>query len=272
MATTKRDHAEIYFEVHGDQGTPVVLCSGMGGSANYWTPQIPALASSHRVAVYDHVGTGRSSREVAGQQSIERMADDLLAVMDACNFESAHLVGHAIGGIVALSLALHAPARVKSLALVNAWARADDHLRRCFAVRKEILRASGPRAYVQAQPLFLYPPRWIAEHDRQLREEEQHLVDHFPSSDLLRDRIDMFLNFDALDRLPSVSSPTLVLAARDDALVPAYLSNALAAGIPNSTSTEIEWGGHAFTAIIPEVFNQTILDFLRRVDLQTASG
>ena len=99
MAFARGKDAEIYYEVHG-HGTPVLLSAGMGGSGSFWAPQLDALTERHQVILYDHVGTGRSARS---DRSIAGMADDIASVLDHANVDAAHVVGHAIGGIVAVS-------------------------------------------------------------------------------------------------------------------------------------------------------------------------
>jgi len=257
--------ADIYFESHG-KGTPIVLSAGMGGSGSFWSPQIAALARHHEVIIYDHVGTGRSARDGAATRSIAGMADDIVCVMDRAGIEAAHIVGHAIGGIVGIELAARRPQRLRSLVVVNGWGRADPFLKRCFEIRKQILNQSGPRAYVRAQPLFLYPPQWISSNIAHLEEEEERVLAQFPSVATLNQRIDMFLAFDAGQRLGRIDVPTLLAAARDDSLVPAYLTGQLAAAIPGARAHEVDWGAHAFSVVTPDVFNEMLLGFCKEVD------
>lgn len=256
--------ADLYYEIHG-AGTPILLSAGMGGGAGFWRPQIEALAARHQVILYDHAGTGRSGRDI-GPRSIAEMARDMVRVLDAAEVDDAHMAGHAIGGIIGMELALAAPERVRSLTIVNGWARADGFLRRCFEVRKRILLASGPEAYVRAQPLFLYPPRWIAENIAVLEEEEAHMVAHFPGTQTMLNRIETFLAFDGRERLADIRVPTLLAAAKDDALVPSYLSTLLAEGIPDARIAEVDWGAHAFSAVTPDVFNEMLLGFCGEID------
>jgi aminoacrylate hydrolase len=257
--------AQIYYEVHGS-GTPIVLSAGMGGGGGFWAPQIAALAVRHQVIVYDHVGTGRSRGEAPVARDIAGMAGDIVSVLDHLGVDAAHVVGHAIGGIVGLELAMSQPQRVRSVTVVNGWGRADAFLRRCFEVRREILKASGPRAYVRAQPLFLFPPQWIAENIARVEAGEPHMVAHFPPAETMNARIAMFLAFDPGERLKTITMPVLVTTAADDALVPAYLTRELAAAIPGATLREVAYGAHAFTAVTPEVFNGMVLEFLAGVD------
>jgi aminoacrylate hydrolase len=262
MAFARGEDAEIYYEVHG-HGTPVVLSAGMGGSGSFWAPQLDALASRHQVVLYDHVGTGRSA---AGNRSIAGMADDIACVLDHAGVDAAHVVGHAIGGIVGIELALRHPKRLRSLAVVNGWGRADPFLRRCFEIRKALLNQSGPQAYVRAQPLFLYPPQWISENIAHLDAEEERILKHFPSIATMNQRIDMFLAFEGGRRLAEINVPTLLSSAKDDALVPAYLTRELAAAIPGARVHEVDWGAHAYSVVTPKIFNDTLLDFCREVD------
>lgn len=262
MAFARGDGADIYYEVHG-RGTPILLSAGMGGSGSFWEPQFAALAERHQVILYDHVGTGRSGR---GGRSIAGMTDDIIAVLDHAGVEAAHLVGHAIGGIVGLELAVRHPERLRSLVVVNGWGRADPFLRRCFEVRKQLLNEVGPLAYIRAQPLFLYPPQWISENIAHLEAEEQRMLQHFPPVATMNQRIDMFMAFDAGERLSSIRVPTLLASARDDALVPAYLTRQLAAAIPKARVHEVGWGAHAFTVVTPGVFNDALLGFCKEVD------
>jgi aminoacrylate hydrolase len=262
MAFARGKDAEIYYEVHG-HGTPIVLSAGMGGSGSFWAPQLDALANRHQVILYDHVGTGRSA---AGSRSITGMADDIASVLDHAGVDAAHVVGHAIGGIVGIELALRHPKRLRSLAVVNGWGRADPFLRRCFEIRKQILNQSGPQAYVRAQPLFLYPPQWISENIAHLDAEEEKILKHFPSIATMNQRIDMFLAFEGGRRLAEINVPTLLSSAKDDALVPAYLTRELAAAIPDARVHEVDWGAHAFSVVTPKIFNDTLLDFCKEVD------
>jgi len=262
MAFARGEDAEIYYEVHG-HGTPVVLSAGMGGSGSFWAPQLDALASRHQIVLYDHVGTGRSA---PGNRSIAGMADDIACVLDHAGVDAAHVVGHAIGGIVGIELALRHPKRLRSLAVVNGWGRADPFLRRCFEIRKALLNQSGPQAYVRAQPLFLYPPQWISENIAHLDAEEERILKHFPSVATMNQRIDMFLAFEGGRRLREINVPTLLSSAKDDALVPAYLTRELAAAIPGARVHEVDWGAHAYSVVTPKIFNDTLLDFCREVD------
>jgi pimeloyl-ACP methyl ester carboxylesterase len=105
------DGARIWYASYG-AGDPVLLLHGGLGHSGNWGYQVPALVSSgHRVVVMDSRGHGRSTRD-EGPLSYERMASDVVAVMDALRMDRAAFVGWSDGACIALILAMKAPARV----------------------------------------------------------------------------------------------------------------------------------------------------------------
>ncbi|WP_112921528.1 alpha/beta fold hydrolase, partial [Escherichia coli] len=106
---------------------PLLLSSGLGGSASYWAPNIAALAERYHVIAYDHRGTGRSDRALPETVSVEDFAADMLTLLDTLGVARATIVGHAAGGVAALALALLAPERIDKFVVVNGWASPDPH-------------------------------------------------------------------------------------------------------------------------------------------------
>ncbi len=257
----------MHYEILGNQATDaptLVMSSGLGGSARFWAPQLPVLTEDYRVVVYDQAGTGRSPATLAEDYSIATMATELLTLLDRIDVQHCHFIGHALGGLVGLELALQRPAALQSMVLINAWSSPNPHSERCFAVRKNLLRDSGPSAYVQAQALFLYPADWIAEHGAQLAEDEAHALAHFPETDNLLRRIAALQAFDVEGQLANINTPTLLIANRDDMLVPWQRSQHLADTLPAGQLALLEYGGHASSVSDVEPFNRVLLDYLAR--------
>jgi aminoacrylate hydrolase len=256
--------AGLYFEQHGrSDAPPLILSSGLGGSASYWALNIPALAEHFRVIAYDHRGTGRSDRALPDVVTVDDFAGDILALMDALDIPKAHLVGHAAGGAAGLVLALKAPERLAKLIIVNGWAKADPHFLRCFEARLNLLRHAGVEAFLRAQPIFLYPANWISEHSAALDAELAHQLTDFPGIATMEKRIATLAAFDISDSLGTFRTPMLALAAADDMLVPASCSRALAKHIATCEFALMESGGHACNITDPATFNRLVLEFLR---------
>lgn len=262
----------VVYDVHAPDAGAVVrhesvlLSSGLGGAAAFWKPQIAALtAAGYHVISYDQRGTGRSRQALPTPYSIGQMAQDVLEILDASACARCHLMGHALGGLVGLQLALDAPERLASLLLVNAWSRPNPHTARCFDARLELLAHSGARAYVEAQPIFLYPAAWAAEHAQQVAHEVDHAHATFPGADTMRARIAALRAFDVDARLGEIGLPVWLACAQDDVLVPWTSSQRLAQGLAGAQLDVVAHGGHAHCSTQAETFNASMLDFLAQL-------
>ncbi|SJZ83452.1 aminoacrylate hydrolase [Enhydrobacter aerosaccus] len=254
------------FDVHESDrpwAETVLLSSGLGGAAGYWAPQLAALKRRYRVITYDQTGTGRArSTELSVGHSISDMADKVIEILDATDTESCHFVGHALGGLIGLDLAARMPDRLQSLSVVNGWAVADAHTRRCFEIRLALLKQAGIEAYVRAQPIFLYPAAWLAANEARMVQEDAHALAGFQGVNNLIRRIEALLRFDASAYLPDLKLPVLLVAAKDDVLVPYTQSERLSQALDGGVLRIGAWGGHAMNVTDPERFNAVLLDFL----------
>jgi aminoacrylate hydrolase len=254
--------AGLWYEWHGPaEGEKLILSPGLGGSAHYWAPNLAAFAERYRVLLSDHRGTGRSDRDLSNEISVEDMARDVLALMDALEVRRAHFVGHAAGGLIGLALASTAPERLGKLIVVNGWARLDPYTARCFDARLALLRGSGPEAFVRAQPIFLYPPEWISGNSAVLDAEAAKQLDDFPGAETVEKRIAAVRSFD-LGRMQEIATETLIIAAADDHLVPAHCGRAMAEALPHATLALQPSGGHASNITEPEAFYARVLPWL----------
>ena len=254
-----------YYELHGrtDPDAPtVLLSSGLGGAAHYWTPQIPALANDFRVIAYDQSGTGRSGGTLPLGYAIADMAAEVASLLDDLHIRKTHFIGHALGGLAGLQLARDRPELVDRLVLVNAWAKTHPHTLRCFTARKNLLLNTGVAAYVEAQPLFLYPAAWLANRQDWLAEQDAAGISHFPPTETVLRRIHAIEAFDLTADIPSITAPALVIATRDDVLVPCTCSIGLADQLPQGRLALLDQGGHACNVTDPAGFNALVTAFL----------
>jgi len=122
---------EIAYEEHGSGTRPFVLLHGFTGSRRDFAPRVRELAALGRVVLPDLRGHGESTNtgDVDGY-SFDQLVADLLAFLDALEIEHCDLLGHSMGGMVALRAALHRPERIASLVLMDTSARVPDNLAR----------------------------------------------------------------------------------------------------------------------------------------------
>ena len=252
--------AEIYYEEHGS-GEPLLLVSGLGGTAAYWKPNLPALAAKYRVIVHDHRGAGQSTHSRI-RYSVDQMTDDVVRLMDHLKLERAHLVGHSTGGAIGQTMAIRNPERLKKLVLFATWTKADKFFRQLFAARRALLTEVGKEAYVRGGTLFLYPPWWIKANEALVEEREKLSIATFAAPDVVASRIDAIVAFDRTGALDKIRVPTLVLGVKDDAITPAYFSEELARSIPGAKLEILPEGGHCASETALEAFNRAVVSFL----------
>lgn len=251
---------EIHYEVAG-QGHPLILVSGLNGVARYWDPQLAEFSARYRVITYDQRGTGTSDHKQR-EFSVDRMAHELVALMDALKIERAHIVGMSTGGAIGQTLAIEEPARVAKLVLCSTWTHCDPWFRRLFEARRRMYELCGPELHAMFHPLFLYPPDYVNAHDAEIAEEQKRAPTKSAPVEASIGRIDALLAFDRRAGLARIRAPTLIVAGDNDYITPSYHAEALARAIPASKLVVFRGGGHSVSKTRPEEFNRTVLDFL----------
>ncbi len=124
-----------------------------------------------------------------------------------------------------------------------------------------MLRTQGPLAYMQGTSLFGWPAAFLRDHAEMLQNEE-HAVAAAMSPEIVLARIAAIQRFDRRAELARIEAPTLVFAARDDLITPAYFSEALAHAIPKARLVMLPEGGHFYPRVVPEIFQKTVIEFL----------
>src|SRR5437764_341037 len=119
------DRVRLYYEEHGPTdpdatGSPLVLAYGIGGNADLWDVNIPALAGRHRLVLWEPRGHARSdSPQDPARYSFARWVLDLKAVLDGLRLRTAHVGGLSLGAGIATRFTLAFPARVRALLVTN---------------------------------------------------------------------------------------------------------------------------------------------------------
>jgi len=130
----------LWIEDSGDNHSETVLCiHGLGGSSNFWTPVMSSFGN-RRVIRPDLAGAGRTTY-VPSKLSIEEHVESLVTILDALKIDTAHIVAHSMGTIIAQHLAVNHTARVRSLALFGPLAAPPDPAREAISKRAALARS-----------------------------------------------------------------------------------------------------------------------------------
>lgn len=250
-----------YYEEAGS-GDPLILIMGLGGDLQAWALQVPALARHFRVVTFDNRGAGRTSAPDR-PYTIAGMATDTLALMDHLGIGRAHVLGFSMGGYIAQELALAHPERVGKLILLSTAPAIDGYGRALVQSWIDVRRSNLSREQLaRFTSLFLYGAGLMDDKERYERAILSAVSNPYAQQDhgFIR-QAQAVLGFDARERLGGLKQETLVVAGREDILVPARNGEQLAKLLPNA-SLQLLDGAHAGCIEHPNEYNAAFLSFL----------
>ncbi|MGH7482267.1 MAG: alpha/beta fold hydrolase [Longimicrobiales bacterium] len=227
--------------VHAGTGAPVVLLHGLSGSHHWWRYTIPVLAERHEVHAPELIGFGRSRPGTV--PTIADMAAAVGAWLDRRGLRRAHLIGHSMGGQIAVHLTVAETDRVDRLVLAAA-----------SGIPRPLRFAEMARLLAELVP----PRKWGR-------------LGFWPTIALDAARAGpltivgagrALLSDDVRPLLPSITRPTLLLWGENDPLIPVAHGQQMARLIPDARLTVLERAAHNAMADRPAAFNATVLRFL----------
>lgn len=245
--------------------------NGVGVIGDGGKPQAERLSRRYTVITIDNRGIGRSTLD-GRPLTVEDMAADVLAIADAEAIDRFHLAGHSMGGIIAQQVALTAPARVISLALLCTFRRGRQGTMIAPAMLPAAIRARvGTRRMRRRAFVDLVMPRaYLARVDRDRLCDElgvmfgRDLADQPP---ILMRQLRTMGRFDASARLASLGEiPTLVISGAHDCIARPPYGRALAAAIPGARYVEFPDAGHAVTIQCADKVNALLEEQFRNAE------
>jgi pimeloyl-ACP methyl ester carboxylesterase len=259
----REDGAAIAWQSDGPTEAPaVLLVMGLAWPAASWYRQVPALAERYRVLRIDNRGAGLTGDVPGAPYTVETMAGDCLAVLDEAGVADAHVVGISMGGLMAQRLAMTVPERVRSLCLMATHPGITHAVLNPDAMEMLQKRAEmTPAEAAEASIPFNYGPATA----RELIEEDWAV--RFPlaaTNDGYLAQVMGTAQWSGYDRLPTITTPTLVVHGEIDRLVPLANGEILASRIPGAELTVVPGANHVLTTDEADQVNKILLDWLDR--------
>lgn len=258
MACLMRPWGHMQFRDTGGAGDAVVFANSLGTDSRIWDGVIAALPG-RRCITFDKRGHGLSATP-ADPWTVQDLADDLRALMDARGVERAVVVGCSIGGIIAQALALAHPGRVRGLVLSNTAPKVGTS--EAWQARIDAVRAGGMAAIAGA-----VLERWFAP--------------GFLQSDDARPWRQMLLGCDVAGyagtcaalaladlraEVGAIAAPALLIAGSADQATPPDLVAAAAAAIPGARITVLDGSGHIPAIDAPDAVARLVAEFLETIE------
>lgn len=257
--------ARLYWRQDGATDKPaLVLLTSIGTDLSLYDPVVPLLTPDFRVIRMDTRGHGASDAS-AGDYSLDLLADDVLAVMDAAGADKASVCGTSLGGMIAMALATKAPERVEALVLACTSPAMDPSV---WDQRLALIRAEGMSAIVEAVMGRFFSEAFRAQHPE---------VVETVRAGMLSQSVDGYAGCGAairdmalLNRLPGITAPTLVVTGAKDLATPyAGHGEKIVAAVPGARHVEIG-GAHLPSLEASTALAGALRDFVREVRRGTA--
>jgi 3-oxoadipate enol-lactonase len=244
------------------------MIQGLGADLHGWDMQRLALAPLYKIVTPDNRGVGRSDRPDV-PFSLEDMADDAIAVLDAEGIDTAHVVGASMGGAIAQIIAVKYPHRTRSLTLACTSGSNPEWRRELLAKWSHLATTKGMGALGREAARWVIGPRSL----RRLWPAFGWLGPFAlgrPGTDFQAQVNAILSSSDQLETLAAavtdIRVPTLIIVGNQDILTPRGDSELLAEKIPTAELVVISGAAHGFMVEHASTFNKELIGFLRRAE------
>ena len=257
MPMIDADGCLLNISVEGRDGGPTVMLSNsLGATLQMWEPQMRALTQLFRVIRYDRRGHGKSSIP-PGPYSIERFGRDVIAILDDLNIDKVHWCGLSMGGMVGQWLGANAPERLGKIVLANTTCHYPDPTN--WQNRIKAVKESGIAA-VSDTIIASWLTADFREREPQIAERLKAMLSATPVEGYLAS-CEALSTLDLRELLPTITSPTLVIAGRHDMSTPIAAGEMIRSKIPGASLTILD-AAHLSNIEQPHAFTDAVVGFL----------
>lgn len=236
MEKIKINGIELAYERHGN-GTPLMLLHGFPLDHHLWDEVVPLLEDSFDLILPDLRGFGESET-IDTPYTMEEYASDIAGLLDHLSIQKAAVVGHSMGGYVALAFARTYPERVSGLALVSSQAPADPPERKegRYKSAAEVAEKGIGSVLETMAPKFTSDPRLQAL-TREIMEKQKPAA-YIGALKAMAERAD------STPMLSTFMFPLVIIHGDEDALISVDRAREVKASIPGSHYAELRGIGH----------------------------
>ena len=227
---------QLAYERRG-QGTPMVLLHGFPLDHHLWDEVLPLLEDTFDLIVPDLRGFGNSTM-IDAPHSMDDYASDIASLLDHLNIQKAAIVGHSMGGYVALAFARQYPGRVGGLGLVSSQVLADAPERKEGRYKSAAdVEANGIGSVVEAMAPKFTAAEKLQAYARESMQRQQPSA-YIGALKAMADRPD------STDLLSSFHFPMVIVHGDSDSLIPIDRAREIKATLPQAHLVEIHGAGH----------------------------
>ena len=254
---TLNDGLTLHYRVDGrTDGPPLLFSNSLGTNLSMWDAQVADLSDTFRIVRYDTRGHGASGLPTE-PTTLDRLGQDLLALLDHLEIGAVHVCGISLGGLTAQWLAIHQPTRVQRLILSNTAARIGSP--EIWNARIEAVATAGMEAIVEAVLKRFFSPAFHRSHPEVVQQFGTMLratdgTGYTACCAAVRDA-------DLRSLVGGIRAPTLIIGSSLDESTPPAQAEALHAAITGSELLIIEGVAHLTNIEQPTVFSNLLRHF-----------
>jgi len=242
-----------------------VLVAGLASDSQSWQPIVDELAQDYLVILLDNRGAGRTKPQNI-EISIQHIVDDCIAIIGYLGLSSVTLLGHSMGGLVALDCAIRYPERISRLILVGTSAFNSERNNALFHDWAAYLSSGMDLEYWFRNIFYWIFSKQFFEDKELLRDAVQFSIEYpYPQSDpAFVKKIQAIEAFDCQKSLSSIKHHTLIVCGKEDLLFPPEESIKVLQAIPRTSVSLIEGAPHCIHMEKPRALTDCVLHFMNK--------
>jgi pimeloyl-ACP methyl ester carboxylesterase len=262
MPSTIINGVDLYYEIHGT-GTPLMLVAGLGSDSQSWQPIIEDLSWHYRVIIPDNRGVGRTKPQEI-ETSIQQIADDCIALARYLGLLSVNLLGHSMGGFVALDCAIRYPECLSKLILAGTSAFNSPRNNALFLDWASYLESGMDLEHWFRNVFYWIFSERFFRNKGDFNDAVRFALEYpYPQSKIaFRKQVNAIKEFNCLESLPRITLETLIICGKEDLLFPYEESINVLQAIPKSVVSLIEDVAHSIHMENPNAFTNCVSNFL----------
>jgi 3-oxoadipate enol-lactonase len=266
MSQISVDAVSFAYDEHGSSNNPTIIFThSLVWDREMFAEVVKDLAADYHIINLDQHGHGQSGYRPTF--TLEEMAEDYAALIDALSLGAVHWAGLSMGGMTGMRLALSHPERVRSLILMDTSSRPEmEDRRENYFQLAAALRAGAGAAVADTVLQFFFAPTTYSEQPELIASYRQKLVSDRDQEGIYQAAMAVFNRGDITDRLAEIKCPALVMVGEHDIATPPDRSELLASKLPHGRLVVVPRAAHMSATEQPAAVAQAIREFVQSVE------
>lgn len=262
MSFFQNCNTKLYYEIHG-QGQPLLIIPGGGADGRYYLSIVDILKGHFSIILPDPRGSGRS--EMGSQNySFDLLASDMKSLLDHLSINSAFILGHSMGGMVAQHFTYLYPSYIKKLILFATSNKLTAFAKHCCKTAVLAKTEAPLKTFIHVMAIWNFSESFFIEQSNISNLISGAEMDPYPiQNQSLIEQMKIIKDFDSSTYLQEIKCPSLIIGCETDIIFPTACVKNLKHLITGSKYREIEQAAHSAHIEQPLLVSKMIIEFLQ---------